>query len=76
MSAIPYGFLPSKALGMVPMAPDVLDAAQMLRPPSSWERRMRHLDRLLDAGIPHDEATEIINDLYSAEVIKLERKQQ
>lgn len=75
MTAIPYGFLPSKALGMVPMAPDVLDAVQMMRPPS-WERRMHQFDLLLDAGIPIDEATEIINDLYSAEVIKLERKQQ
>jgi hypothetical protein len=42
------------------MAPDLLDAAHMLRFQTDWERRLHEYDLLLTAGVDADEAERIV----------------
>lgn len=45
----------------------LLEVSRLTRGPSPWERRVHHYDMLLDAGLPHDEALRIAEDVSRAE---------
>ncbi len=45
----------------------IMEVSRLTRGPSPWERRVHHYDMLLDAGLSHEEALQIVEDVSRAE---------
>lgn len=75
MNAVPYGFLPAKRLGMVPMAPDhVAELALIEMSRMQRETLRRWNDELIVAGLSPAEADAICP--LPAEIINLEAERK